>query len=124
MRGLKELEYMDPIFTQQKRCWSTRKRCQYVSPPVCNRWASGVRRQDKTALLGNQATVYSGKVQLVRPLRNACRTELTLGCGGVRTPTEHRKPGQVTYFTIVGGTAKHCVDQYIMCTWFCCATVR
>jgi len=28
--------------------------------------------------------------------------------------------GQVTIFTIVDGTAKHCVDQYI----FCFTTVR
>jgi len=31
------------------------------------------------------------------------------------------KLGQVTNFTIVGSTAKHCVDQY---TWFCFTTVR
>jgi len=29
------------------------------------------------------------------------------------------KPGQVTNFTIVGGTAKHCVDQYMVLFRYC-----
>ena len=29
------------------------------------------------------------------------------------------KLGQITYFTIVGGTAKHCIDQYMVLFCYC-----